>query len=102
MTQFKGTPKPWKVCGANGGKCKCGLIWSTVADFTVAKAIRHDDELGDISEEQFNANKNLIAAAPDLLEALENLVKIIETGGNYSSAIKSAKSAINKALNQEA
>lgn len=99
MTRLKGTPGPWRVCGANGGKCKCGLIWSTVADFTVVKAILHDDELGSISEEQFYANMNLIAAAPDLLAALENLVKAIETGGDYSPVLIAAKSAINKALN---
>ena len=43
------------------------------------------------------ANAKLMAAAPELLEALKLLVDVVD--GNYSEATDIAKAAINKATN---
>lgn len=59
MTQFKGTPGPWVVGGNEGNKL------SVNADPYFVALV---DE-GDSQE----ANARLIAAAPELLEALQDL-----------------------------
>ena len=72
------TPGPWVACeGADGRGCSCGTVWSVSADAPVA----HCDTRGegapptvpDLPERQ--ANARLLAAAPDLLAALETIVR---------------------------
>lgn len=108
---MKHTPGPWKAC--HDGKCKCKQVWSETADHPVAivecgkvgddypevengKAVMKQITYWEIGEEVAEANAHLIAAAPDMLEALENLIK-----ANWPDAIdeafKQAKSAIRKA-----
>lgn len=72
----KHTPGPWSVC--HDGDCRCGFIWSACGEVHVASA--HDETvLGRswygsdvaVNAETRKANSLLIAAAPDMLRALE-------------------------------
>lgn len=58
MTQFKGTPGPWRVSGN----------WVETDDIPIAKIINCKPGSG-----TYLANKQIIAAAPELLEALQDL-----------------------------
>ena len=98
--EFKGTPGSWHIeeRGAsildNTGKSI--VCWYGVATSTYWK-----------EEEQLKANSKLLAAAPDLLEALQGLLKedrvkiaIIESGALsiFNEKILKANLAIEKAL----
>ncbi len=48
-----------------------------------------------------NANARLIAAAPDLLEALEGAMKLLDAGALYEPQAYAARAAIAKARGQE-
>ena len=99
MKEFKGTPGPW------------------IADKTsrAVGPISHDDDQSygmvipvawvefDPEVEIQASNQNLIAAAPDLLEALQKMVsKAYKQNWNdaYPEEIQSAQAAINKALGE--
>ena len=100
MKEFKGTPGPWRVSEKRGD-----LI-----------DIRHNDNgIGAISLnlahviarqswlKEAEANANLIAAAPELLEALQKMVsKAYKQNWNdaYPEELQSAQAAINKALGE--
>lgn len=94
MNEFKGTPGPWETNGeivrAKGSK--------TVADILEQDLYNKDIEA--------MANAHLIAAAPELLEALEKMIVFIQSNGiiipaEVSTApIGFAKQAIAKALNK--
>jgi len=112
------TPGPWKECGHERKPCQCGQVWSETADVPVAKvergewgdrypAIRVDENTGKaeaymefasygtIPEEFADANTWLIAAAPDLLDACEQVA-----GSEYelpSSIMRAVVAAIAKA-----
>jgi hypothetical protein len=68
------SPGPWRNCGANRGGCKCGLIWSKPADHVVAEVVMEDDDHKK-SDELFQGDARLIAAAPDMLDLLEMLAE---------------------------
>ena len=100
MKEFQGTPGPWRVSEKRGD-----LI-----------DIRHNDSgIGAISLnlahvvarqswlKEAEANARLIAAAPELLEALQKMVsKAYKQNWNdaYPEELQSAQSAINKALGE--
>lgn len=69
------TAGPWQECGHERGGCPCHGIWSHASDVIVAEAIgpkdhyRWGETLTD--ESQVRANARLIAAAPELVAALE-------------------------------
>jgi hypothetical protein len=85
------SPAPWNIGGS--------VEWVSYGDDVI---ISHDRQ--EICKEVFNRNDaNLIAAAPDLLEALKDLLfhmpEVNDDGtisGGYD-AIQSAKAAISKA-----
>lgn len=79
MKEFKGAPGPWRYDDELGGiYSKSCLFVCDVAD---------------------KGNGNLIAAAPELLEALINLVDIVDDMVHGPST-DAAHAAINKALGE--
>ncbi|HHR6166584.1 TPA: hypothetical protein ACS8GQ_003785 [Providencia alcalifaciens] len=89
--EFKGTPAPW-----NYNENFCGTVSSSNRTM-VACIYPRDNEM--------KANARLIAAAPELLEALieltESAKEAIDGLGDLSDAIDTAKAAIAKALGQQ-
>ena len=84
--EFKGTKGEWKITGTgeqrtmiNGSSID---VWWNIGSSAV-------------SEDEGKANAKLIAAAPDLLEALQGLL----LNGHNDKQIEISKSAIQKALN---
>jgi hypothetical protein len=79
MTNTKHTPGPWTVVKGNNGFCdtwqveyKTQLKHGTIADCGFITAIYADGTRKEKLEHL--ANARLIAAAPDMLLALENMV----------------------------
>lgn len=130
MTEPKWTPAPWRECGHARGGCTCGLVWSVVHDFPVAEATigkwgdpvpvlkrvnrKHEAaielmEYGEVGEAMGKANARLIAAAPDLYEALQNITgrfeKCCRAMGSddefIAEATKSANAALAKARGEK-
>ena len=91
----KHTPGPW-VRVANSVK-------SRTADCVVVRLPAQTDRVGDESPEQierWDADARLIAAAPDLLEALESLLAQVEQYG-HKPECGAARAAIAKAKGEE-
>lgn len=93
---MKHTPGPWKA------------VFRPVADKWDIRA--HDGQLflfesyGFESSSEEKANAKLIASTPDLLEALQSLLKIadqynMETSEDWAPYMEQAETAINKATN---
>jgi hypothetical protein len=101
MNTFKHTPGPW----ARIGTTVYALMhdgWKRGVEqfknrFTVQ--VQRDREC---SEEEAEANARLIAAAPDLLEALEQAVTSMQDSGypNSHVAVRAARAAIAKATQE--
>ena len=72
------TRGPWKYCGVKN--CKCGLIWSIPADAVVATTkFFSDDSLEFVNdEEEFLGNGQLVAKAPEMYEAINNFITLLE------------------------
>lgn len=82
--EFKGTKGPWRFNGSEIESKSCDYI----ADVYGTNA--------DTDEEK--ANAQLIAAAPELLDALEKLILFTKPSKSNALALSNAYSAINKAL----
>ena len=89
MKEFKGTPGPWN--GKDVGICK-----QDRAGLQLGFIMTHDEN----RVAECAANAHLIAAAPDLLEALQEVVKVLDGAGCEAATVK-AKAAISKALGEE-
>ena len=95
---MKHTKGPWKACEHGGyGDYDGNCIVILGDDLRVAIVLGSDNE-------ETNANARLIAAAPDLLEALENLhaniaeyARINNLGGFDNQDMQQARAAIAKA-----
>lgn len=100
IKKFKGTPGPWKICRANNCwvEGKNGKVDIAYTDMNCP-----DDECV--------CNARLIAAAPELLEALDRLVELIDSEGEglecgmptpeqWYDARNKAEAAIMKALGE--
>ena len=103
----KFTPGPWVLGGKDGDKFGAdGYIYCNNS-IGSAIAICYGDDLkcSVFSRSEEVANAKLIAAAPDLLEALENLLKAFD--GAFAGAYGrgplyiAANSAINKARGKQ-
>lgn len=94
---FKGTPGKWAVNSVN-------TVYSTGETYMPIANVGGSDK-----NEKYH-NSNLIAAAPELLEALQNLVAYHTpsesssapsvSAAQWALALSKAKTAIYKALNQ--
>lgn len=96
MSEFKGTPGPWSVSdcpmkGARTDRVDDGRI--KLIDFNDGT---YEGTLAIVQTEESEANAHLIAAAPDLLEALQEVVAISD---RKHEAWDKAHAAIAKALN---
>ena len=104
MTQFKGTPGPWKWTSdlINEGNALIGNngIYVFYGDNICAGSSNDDGwgaRIGGMrSDKESEANAQLIAAAPELLEALQDLQARTCIYVNTSKA----KAAINKATGE--
>lgn len=98
---FKGTPAPWLTDRNN---CHSGRI-ATVHGCENNDWVEIWSTDWPESESVQEANAHLIAAAPELLEALieltESAKEAIDGLGDLSDAIDTAKAAIAKALGQQ-
>lgn len=99
MTEFKGTPGPWMA---------------SKTDRSIGPVSRDDDQTYgmilpvawvefDFDGELQQANANLIAAAPDLLAALQLIISYHDDGNCelHSEDLAMARAAISKALGEE-
>ncbi len=101
MSEFKGTPGPWSVEGS-WVESDCRYI-AEVHDF------REECEIFKPVHPESAANANLIAAAPELLEALQKLVTAMrqyemDVGESapykHRMMMEKADAALSKALGQ--
>ena len=95
------TPTPWKIAPANGTLAQWAIV-GTLPDGTEHRLALIVDGLND----RARGNARLIAAAPDLLEALRSLMKAYGhpfTGenGNSGECWDLARAAIAKATGEE-
>ena len=88
------TPGPWNVTGLYVRERDGGLVASIID-------LWHDQKT---PKAEKNANARLIAAAPDMLDALQNILNGIETGvvtsdhdEIFNNASAKARAAIDKA-----
>ena len=101
MEKFKGTPGPWEIMDDDGelkivqsGSIEYGQGWKIYSDIC--------------SEVSGQYNANLIAAATELLEALQELISGYEDREHlgmfdmlvHGDLIQKANAAINKALGE--
>jgi hypothetical protein len=94
----KHTPGPWNCNRASAAGRE--IIVSEVSPVDVA-VLSHRDK----SQSEINANARLIAAAPDLLEALSRLIEIEDGPGmaviGWEGAMERAYAAIAKARGEQ-
>ena len=108
MKEFKGTPGKWSFShgSASDDNVACIEINSSESLHEVAYLQSTPSCIGKYEETSFDktiANAHLIAAAPDLLEALQELAFLYEheEGCRELTEYKRAKAAISKALGEE-
>lgn len=92
--EFKHSPAPWKYTVRNANEIMTTFHGVTIGDVYL-----------DITTANQKADAHLIAAAPELLEALieltESAKEAIDGLGDLADAIDTAKAAIAKALGQQ-
>ena len=112
MEQFKGTKGPWQLTTVPFEIAVSDSIASIYGPMIGGGSPLITGHISrSVGNIQALANAHLIAAAPDLLEALQNLVQLKEwkerngKDEHYEKAqpiaLHAARSAISKALNQE-
>ena len=98
MSAFKGTPGPWAVCSGINAADRPGI---EAPGFRLSIVVygTDDDEEGVFGRtgQEAEANARLIAAAPDLLEALQDALCALECCGKDFPAATKASAAIAKA-----
>lgn len=107
MTQFKGTPGPWKCLREEVNKHYIRISSTKLGErFAVANVlIPLYDDVHEREAKETRANAKLIAAAPELLEALQLAEKAMVEGRNVTypewyGVINKARAAINKATGE--
>lgn len=96
--EFKGTPGPWVASKTGRGIGPIsGLDDQSFGMIIEVAYVEFDPEI-----EIQVANANLIAAAPELLEALQNMVEAYQYEASIDNpALLSARAAIAKALGKK-
>ncbi len=99
MKQFKGTPGPWAVLPEEVDKHYIRIRGTRLGGrYKVANVLTPFYEGVPAREaNETRANANLIAAAPELLEVLQAVVRIADRD---TEEFKAAKAAIAKALGE--
>lgn len=92
MKMFKGTPGKWFV-----NKVSDKFIDARLENGKLQSVAW----CGDVDVGDRMANVNLIAAAPDLLEALLNIVDMEHDVSEWDAVYETARAAISKALGEE-
>lgn len=91
MSEFKHTPGPWTQGYSNEGKC---CVWLNGKTEPISD-LGDDDDWIDCNTEE---NARLIAAAPELLEALVDLYQSIDSCCELTPEVmKKARAAVAKA-----
>lgn len=93
MKEFKGTPGKWKYTVRNVNEMMTTFHGVTIGDTYIEEATRNERE-----------DALLIAAAPDLLEALQAMLNKAykqKWNDHYPDEVSKALSAISKALGGE-
>lgn len=72
--EFKGTPGPW-ISSSYGSQVLTGDSWNTICELKPSPAFEKEKVSGSVLRERQIFNSRLIAAAPELLKALDNLCK---------------------------
>lgn len=86
MKEFKGTPGKWKYTVRNVNEMMTTFHGVTIGDTYIEAATRNERE-----------DALLIAAAPDLLEALQAVVRVAD---RQTDEFDMARAAIRKALGE--
>lgn len=96
MEKFKGTPGPWVESIASSA----GYLTLHIQTVDTSHRNTFIGEIGGglQSEEQIHANARLIATAPELLEALMNLIDVCEAYEHHNQWLHMAKGVRDKAL----
>ena len=98
MSETKHTPGPWRILRQNGKQfIQAGPVYFSIAEVAGPSNAGREREL--------TANVNLIAAAPDLLEALKMFVREYEGTGSDDRETRpemiAARAAIAEATGQD-
>ncbi|WP_161983843.1 hypothetical protein [Escherichia albertii] len=109
MKEFNGTPGKWSFShnGASDASVACIEINSSESLHEIAYLQSTPSRIGGYNQTSFDktiANAHLIAAAPDLLNALQAMLnKAYKQNWNdhYPDEVSKAQSAISKALGDE-
>ncbi len=97
MKEFKGTKGEWFACCLED---KPHFLFANETETTICAFCQKQDLGKDLTLEEVVANAKLIAAAPELLEALQELLKwTSHFPPAMNIEIEKANNAINKALN---
>lgn len=96
MTQFKGTPGPW-YCESNSRAIGPLIQDDDDQCFHMIEHVAYVEY--QLNEDIQHSNARLIAAAPELLEALQGCVALIN-GQGRGYELQNALAAINKATGE--
>lgn len=90
------TPGPWSTKEANDGGGDVGICAPDVSN-VVAECFADMRYAGECNRAESRANANLIAAAPDLLEALSQIIEQDDYASHRPAVYAKAVMAIRKA-----
>ena len=97
MTKAQHTPGPWKLAGYDKGKSIYEDVhFGNDKQDTICRLFFHEIPIAD---EQVRANARLIAAAPELLEALYDVMQCF-VGDDENKVAQRARAAIAKATGE--
>lgn len=103
MKEFKGTPGPWKCLREEANKHYIRVSGTKVGErFAVANVLTPTyDDIHEREAKETRANAQLISAAPELLQALQNMVESYQYEASPDNpALLQAHAAIAKALGE--